>query len=441
MVQKLTGWWDQIEGDALRLAETITKTIDPLIDNKRALAQMLREDPTKQQSLVDLDTLNPGVLEQMYGSQVATNIKKGASASTAARTELAGRNISGKPLNTDTVKTVADRAALAKAGVQTPEQLAGDVQQGEYYGWRFSQEKFDASLANADKKRQFDELESFRQQIPELKAVNLKDLAKKTLERSLDEIDNKTLELLRNDSPAGYELYEKYLQFMNEAARDDVRLAQDQKQFKDRMSKEDMTFRRQAAMLANETAVATGEDRDELFKYFFEGGQPDPNIQARFERNNAIKEGKVKLENLSKVSGLVEKFQKAENQEKEIAKAQLENGLQAAFGAPIRVVKAPDKDTFNPWDKKFIYQLATGETMSGEQLFELSTSPGLYNEMIEDSARIINMTPEQAQAEIKVIVDEQLINVNPKRFERILKLLREKTGVSASSTPDRRPRR
>ena len=218
-IPRLTGWWDEIGEDIEKLAHTTARIVDPKIDNKIALGEMLRQDPSKQQALVDLELNNPGMLEQLYGAKIAGNIK--GTPSSTAKKEKAARDISDKKVTDMKDPTVAEAAALSDLRVEDAlgrEGRTAEVEglhgRNEWYKFTFNKEQFMFNLEKPELLRQVEELETARAANPELKYVNLLELAKRHLEGNGGEGDAQTILALQKDNPAGYEMFNNYMDIL-----------------------------------------------------------------------------------------------------------------------------------------------------------------------------------------------------------------------------------
>jgi len=441
-MEKLQGWWDEIGNDVKSLADTVVRTIDPQFDNKVALGKMLREDPTKQQGLVDMESLNPGILNQLYGSKIAENII--GTPSTGAAIEKAGRGLVGKDVK-DIPMTFENSGALAKAGVKDQldvkgqeADIEGKLQQTEFYKWSFDQQKWEASMKNPEIKARYESAQQARANFPELALIDPYKLAERWLTGNADQQEIDALSTL---SPAGYEMFKTAVQDMGQNARSNQALEQDDKQFNARMAQENDAAERELLRFVRATTLETGLPFDAVYKHF-KGETQDKGVQDLLDSNKFLADQTRRLGNMGKLNSLVKTYLQAKDkQTRDIAKGSLEVGLREIFNAPITIEKIPETDSWNPWDKKAAYTLPNGESVNGTELYEYATDPKLFAGIMEDTQVVSGLTPEQAKQELAAVTAAQnsYIAANgQKRYGKLIEALKKQAGGGSARTERRR---
>lgn len=388
---RLTGWWDEIEGDVEKIAQTVARVVDPKFDNKLALGQMLREDPTKQQALVDMESINPGILDSLYGSKLAEQIKNSGTASTAARAETAGRNIAGKKAKDIVNPTVSESAALSKQGVKTAldikQQETGidaQEQQTDYYKYVFDQLKWNDALKNPLIKAEYDQIQKDRELYPTMALNDPFEMAKDFLEGNMD---GQKLRELKRVSPEGYEMFNTAVRLLGENARQDRMDDRADRRLQAQMDNQDDILKRQvlasARSLAREAGLG-GPHFNDLVNYL--SGEPvsDPAIQEYFDNEQRVQRQKQILADIVKLQPLAEEYLNANGREREIRKQALEAGLRTVFGAPI-IVREVDKGWFSKESK---YLLPDGREVNGDELFRLANDPERFQQQLTLAATI-----------------------------------------------------
>ena len=138
------GNWGAEFGQAMaNLGGGIGGIINPNQDAQARMRQMLIQDPSLKQKLIDMEAMNPGSVAQMYGKW-ATNLGQGTM-STGAEMEVAQRGLAGQSVgqvtNTD---TVAAQSYLNKNDIGDKTKQAAASQTYKYNGLgidRLEQEK------------------------------------------------------------------------------------------------------------------------------------------------------------------------------------------------------------------------------------------------------------------------------------------------------------
>lgn len=391
-IPRIQGWWDEIEEDVTKLAETTARIIDPLIDNKRALGQMLRQDPTKQQALADLELNNPGLLEQLYGPGIAQQIKV-AKPSTGALKEAAGRRLADTPAGDIKNPTVIEAGAIRELGAPSAldieEQKLG-IESGQqtldYYKWKFDQDKWRAAMENPEIAARYEANQKARQQYPELALLDPYDMAKEWLEGTLDEAK---IRALASRTPEGYEMFKVAVQDLGQWARMERGIEEDNNRFYANLAND--PAERQLQAFVRQTVLKTGLPYQAVYKHF-KGEALVPEVQKMLDDDERVRQQKERLGNMAKIQPAMKSFLEAEGKDKDIQKDNLEMILRDIFNAPIQIKSI--KTGF--WSKESRFLLNGVSEVDGELLYELASNPDAYQNIVAEDTVLNNLTSLEA---------------------------------------------
>ncbi len=430
-IPRLNGTWDEIGESVKSLAQTITRSIDPHFDNKLALSQMLREDPTKQQALLDLDLNNPGLLEGLYGKDVTNKLRGMGGASAAAKVEKTKRNLVDKPVG-EVGDTVGEEAALAEMGVDNAlkrniknAELDATRQQTDYYSSKLFQDNYIFELTKGKYAEQYKADQQARAMYPDLAMLDPYQMAMRHFQGTLDVNE---LHALADKSKEGTEMFWRAYNTLVQTAQDDKQIKARQNEIRQQNAREDNKELRAAKEFAAKF-ITRGLPFQDLVNYYMTGETSNPMLTKIFERDETMRNAAAVGKNLKAVQDFMKEFKNAEPSNRPAIQTQLEGALYTVFNAPVKIVKTGNDDTWAPWDKSYKYQLdgIMGE-VDGEMLFELANNRELFDDMQADYTYIQAMSPDQIETRLKQL-EASKATINPYQYKKAVEALKARLNV------------
>lgn len=175
-IPMLKGWADEIGPGLKSLGDSLVHVINPNFAVQQELKQRIAADPTLLQKLIDQETLNPGSVSKVFGSQV--NKILGGDSSFGAKTEGYLRTAANSGQTTE--QTVNDKSLVGNAATRE----ATGSNQAAYKTSESNAKIVGAAASIADKKAEL-EGKQIDEELPLVKAkaaLDLKELGVKSKE-------------------------------------------------------------------------------------------------------------------------------------------------------------------------------------------------------------------------------------------------------------------
>lgn len=175
-IPMLKGWADEIGPGLKSLGDSLVHVVNPNFAVQQELKQRIAADPTLLQKLIDQETLNPGSVSKVFGSQV--NKILGGDSSFGAKTEGYLRTAANSGQSTE--QTVNDKSLVGNAATRE----ATGSNQAAYKTSESNAKIVGAAASVADKKAQLEGAQ-IDEELPNVKAkaaIDMKELRAKSAE-------------------------------------------------------------------------------------------------------------------------------------------------------------------------------------------------------------------------------------------------------------------
>jgi len=414
----LPGWFDQNKEAIQNIVGTVARVVDPTIENRMMLQQMM-QNPQNVQQLVDIASLNPQLIQNLYGAQNLSRIQGMGTPSATAQVEAASRDI----LRTGQVpETPVGEAAAAAMRFRTPAQkrreeleIKSAEQQLDYYGFRLGQDRLEAAAKNPALQAQMRTIDAALAANPEAASYDPRGLAQEYFSGTGDRTALMSkINAMAAANPVAAELFSDSLRTISQndlQNRVDARALQREREA---AARSDNVLDRQLRMEAIDLATKFGADINDALK--FVRGEAGGEVVGTLIRNSLEDQQRVtRLRQLSALTGQLTQYAKAKGSEKPTILAGINTSLQE-FVPGISLVSGTDF-----FDKKTKYMF-NGQEINGEQFSQILSNPQAAMAQMQESAAVNAMTLEQAQAELQGL--EQIRNrVTPDVYTRTKALL------------------
>lgn len=393
----LPGWFDQNKEAIQSLIGTVAKRIDPTIEN-RMMLEKLMQNPQNVQQLVDIASLNPQMIQNLYGAQNLARIQGMGAPSAATQIESAGRDI----LRTGIVpETPVGEAAASALKFKTPAEREAErlsnlatKQQIEYYGFQLGQAQLEAAAKNPGLQAQMRTIDAALAANPDAAQYDPRGLADEYFSgrgtpQQRQQLVSK-IQAMTTASPVAGELFSQSLQAIQQAKmqdRQDARLLQSER---NAASREDLTLSRQLRLAAIDIAEKYGARIEDALKYV--KGEPGAEIvQNMISRDRDLSERSQRLRQLSGLTAQLTQLSKAKADDKATILTGINTALQE-FAPGVSLVS-----TAGDWFSKGTKYRYNGQDITGEQFSMILSNPQAAAAQMEQKAKVDAMDLATAQ--------------------------------------------
>lgn len=397
----MPGWFDESKESLQSLAQTAMRSFNPLFDNQMALSQFMRQNPANQQQMVDMASLNPELIKNMFGEKALANLQLLGNPSSAATVEGVTRSILSKPLS-EVPGTVAGEAATKALGLGTSserktEKLQQDAtsQQTNYYSILTDQTKFENAMKNPSIKARYDALNAMIESSPDMAGLDPLGLAMEFRRGTVRPGFGKLIDGLANVNPTAYKAFLDYVGILGEAEDKEFSKAQADRAYERAKKDTDDILMRQILDDARSMAREGALPFDEVVNYLT--GKPTSSrvVQDFLDAKQGMAERRARFIELGKVGTAFASYAKSTEAQKSELAINLSAQLSALVGAPVSI----ERISGDWWKKES--QFTVGDMkMNGTQFQQLLYNPEQTLANIAADAELNSKTMEQLDAEI-----------------------------------------